>query len=137
MPLRDAYDDHMILRRIASVLLVAPALAVVGCAILLDSLSLPSLRVHDAPALVGAIIGTVSGSSTIVGSIGAARENARSIRDQMSGEVFEALNATHIALSRGMVFAASPGAGTIAGPRGMLDRPHLSRARQLLAQIGE
>ena len=32
MPLRDAYDDHMILRRIASVLLVAPALAVVGCA---------------------------------------------------------------------------------------------------------
>lgn len=35
------------------------------------------------------------------------------------------------------LFAASPGAGTIAGPRGMLDRPHLSRARQLLAQIGE
>ena len=32
MPLRDAYNDHMILRRIASVLLVAPALAVVGCA---------------------------------------------------------------------------------------------------------
>ncbi len=35
------------------------------------------------------------------------------------------------------LFAASPGAGTIAGPRGMLDRPHLSRAQQLLAQIGE
>ena len=43
------------------------------------------------------------------GAIAAARENARSIRDQLSGEVFEALNATHIAPSRGMVFAASPG----------------------------
>jgi citrate lyase subunit beta / citryl-CoA lyase len=34
------------------------------------------------------------------------------------------------------LFAANPGAGTIAGPRGMLDRPHLSRAQQLLAQAG-
>jgi len=81
----------------------------VACAVLLDSLSLPSVRVDDAPALVGAIIGTPGDSSTIVGSIASARENARSVRDQLSGEVFEALNATHIALSRGMVFAASPG----------------------------
>lgn len=35
------------------------------------------------------------------------------------------------------LFAATPGAGTIAGPRGMLDRPHLSRAQQLLAQLDE
>ncbi|MBL8656315.1 MAG: CoA ester lyase [Altererythrobacter sp.] len=35
------------------------------------------------------------------------------------------------------LFAASPGAGAVAGPRGMLDRPHLSRARQLLAQLDE
>lgn len=35
------------------------------------------------------------------------------------------------------LFAASPGAGTVAGPRGMLDRPHLSRAQQLLAQLDE
>jgi uncharacterized alpha-E superfamily protein len=81
----------------------------VACAVLLDSLSLPSVRVDDAPALVGSIIGTTNDSSTIVGAIAAARENARSVRDQLSGEVFEALNATHIALSRGMVFAASPG----------------------------
>lgn len=33
------------------------------------------------------------------------------------------------------LFASNPGAGTVAGPRGMLDRPHLSRARQLLAQL--
>jgi citrate lyase subunit beta / citryl-CoA lyase len=35
------------------------------------------------------------------------------------------------------LFAANPGVGTIAGPRGMLDRPHLSRARQVLAQLDE
>jgi citrate lyase subunit beta/citryl-CoA lyase len=35
------------------------------------------------------------------------------------------------------LFADNPGAGTIAGPRGMLDRPHLSRAQQLLAQLDQ
>lgn len=35
------------------------------------------------------------------------------------------------------LFAAKPGAGTIAGPKGMLDRPHLSRAQQILAQLDE
>ena len=33
------------------------------------------------------------------------------------------------------LFAANPGAGTIGYEGGMLDRPHLSRAQQLLAQI--
>ena len=33
------------------------------------------------------------------------------------------------------LFAANPGAGTIGWKGGMLDRPHLSRARQLLAQV--
>lgn len=35
------------------------------------------------------------------------------------------------------LFAQNPGAGTIAGPKGMLDRPHLSRAQQILAQLDE
>lgn len=35
------------------------------------------------------------------------------------------------------LFAANPGAGTLAGPKGMLDRPHLSRAEQLLAQLDD
>jgi citrate lyase subunit beta/citryl-CoA lyase len=35
------------------------------------------------------------------------------------------------------VFAANPGAGTIGWKGGMLDRPYLSRAQQLLAQVGE
>jgi citrate lyase subunit beta/citryl-CoA lyase len=35
------------------------------------------------------------------------------------------------------LFAENPGAGTLAGPKGMLDRPHLSRAQQILAQLDE
>ena len=35
------------------------------------------------------------------------------------------------------IFAAKPGAGTIGWKGGMLDRPHLSRAQQLLAQVGK
>ncbi len=81
----------------------------VACAVLLDSLSLPVEQVSEAGSLVGAVIGTTEDASTIVGAIASARENARGIRDQLSVEVFEALNATHIALSRGRVRAASPG----------------------------
>ncbi len=45
--------------------------------------------------------------------------------------------AEEIAEAREIValFAANPGAGTIGWKGGMLDRPHLSRARQLLAQV--
>jgi uncharacterized alpha-E superfamily protein len=81
----------------------------VACAVLLDSLSLPTAHVNDAEALVGAVIGTTADASTVVGAIAAGRENARSVRDQLSAEVFEALNAAHLALSRGMAFGASPG----------------------------
>lgn len=35
------------------------------------------------------------------------------------------------------LFAANPGAGTIGHEGGMLDRPHLSRAQQLLRQVGK
>ena len=35
------------------------------------------------------------------------------------------------------LFAANPGVGTIGWKGGMLDRPHLSRAQQLLALVGE
>ncbi|MCB2083740.1 MAG: CoA ester lyase, partial [Sphingomonadaceae bacterium] len=35
------------------------------------------------------------------------------------------------------LFEANPGVGTIGYKGRMLDRPHLSRARQLLAQLGE
>lgn len=47
--------------------------------------------------------------------------------------------ADEIAEAREIVrlFAVNPGAGTIGGPRGMLDRPHLSRAQQILAQLDD
>lgn len=47
--------------------------------------------------------------------------------------------AEEVAEARAIVrlFAANPGAGAIAGPKGMLDRPHLSRAQQILAQLDE
>ena len=35
------------------------------------------------------------------------------------------------------LFAANPGAGTIGYKGGMLDRPHLSRALQLLSQVAD
>ena len=46
-------------------------------------------------------------------------------------------NAEEIEKAREIValFAANPGAGTIGYEGGMLDRPHLSRAQQLLAQV--
>lgn len=46
-------------------------------------------------------------------------------------------SAEEIATAREIVevFAANPGAGTIGWQGKMLDRPHLSRARQLLAQV--
>jgi citrate lyase subunit beta/citryl-CoA lyase len=48
-------------------------------------------------------------------------------------------DADEIAEAREIVrlFTENPGAGTIAGPKGMLDRPHLSRAQQVLAQLDE
>lgn len=48
-------------------------------------------------------------------------------------------SAEEVAEAREIValFAANPGVGTIGWKGGMLDRPHLSRAQQLLAQVGD
>lgn len=83
----------------------------IGAAALLDALSIHAPEVRDAGALVSAVIGTPSDPSTVRGSVASARENARAVRDQLSVDVFEALNAAHISLSRGLLFAASPGVG--------------------------
>ncbi|TAK70739.1 MAG: alpha-E domain-containing protein [Actinomycetota bacterium] len=81
----------------------------VACAVLLDALSMPHVDVNTGTALVRALVGGPTEPATITGSVTAARENARAIRDALSGDVFEALNATHLALTRGTAFAASPG----------------------------
>lgn len=83
----------------------------IGSAALLDALSLEAPQVSDAGGLVSAVIGQPDDPSTVRGSVAAARENARGVRDQLSVDVFEALNSAHISLSRGLLFAASPGVG--------------------------
>ena len=80
-----------------------------GCAVLLDALSMPSAGVDSAQALVRAVVGTEADPSTIAGAVSSARANARAVRDSLSQDTFEALNAAHLALSRGIAFAASPG----------------------------
>jgi uncharacterized alpha-E superfamily protein len=81
----------------------------VACAVLLDALSLPHVGVATAPGLVRALVGGEGQPSTVAGAVAAARENARAVRDALSGDVFEALNSAHLSLSRGMAFGASPG----------------------------
>jgi len=81
----------------------------IGCSVLLDALSMPSAGVDTAQGLVRAVVGTESDPSTIAGSVSSARSNARAIRESLSQDTFEALNAAHLALSRGIAFASSPG----------------------------
>ena len=83
----------------------------IGSAALLDALSIHAPLVGDAGGLVTAVIGQPTDPSTVRGAVAAARENARGVRDQLSVDVFEALNSAHISLSRGLLFAASPGVG--------------------------
>lgn len=80
-----------------------------GCAALLESLSMPTIDVQTPRALVRAVVGSELDPSTIAGAVSAARANARAIRESLSQDTFEALNSAHLALSRGVAFAASPG----------------------------
>lgn len=82
----------------------------VGCRTLIDALSMPAeLGSLDAVTLVRRVVGHEGDPSTIAGAVSAARLNARAVRDSLSQDTFEALNAAHLALSRGMAFTASPG----------------------------
>lgn len=81
----------------------------VACAVLLDVLSLPHVDVPTAADLVRTLVGGEGRPATVAGAVAAARENARAVRDALSGDVFEALNSAHLALARGIAFGASPG----------------------------
>lgn len=81
----------------------------IGCSVFLESLSMPTEGVDTPQALVRAVVGTSSDPSTIAGAVASARDNARAIRESLSQDTFEALNAAHLAISRGIAFAASPG----------------------------
>jgi uncharacterized alpha-E superfamily protein len=80
-----------------------------GCALLLDALTIPTVGVETPLDLVRVVVGGELESSTIAGAVSAARTNARAVRDSLSQDTFEALNSAHLALSRGMAFTASPG----------------------------
>ncbi len=82
----------------------------VAATVVLDALSLPHEVVHTPAELVRALLGDVSNPSTVIGSVGAARENARAVRDALSADVFEALNGAYLRLTRGLTAEASPGA---------------------------
>lgn len=79
-----------------------------AAAVLLDALSLPPLAATNASDLVSAVVGTPADPATISGAITMARENARGVRESLSADVFEAINAAHLAGIRGPIVATSP-----------------------------
>ncbi len=82
-----------------------------ACALLLDALSLTEAGSGDGSDLVKDVLGSADRSSTVAGAIASARANALAVRDVLSVEVFEALNAAHLAVIRGLGLALvdSPG----------------------------
>jgi len=81
----------------------------VACGALLQALALPTEDAKTATDLVRVVVGSDVEASTIIGSVAAARDNARAIRNLISGDTYEALNAAHLALGRGFAVNASPG----------------------------
>lgn len=79
-----------------------------AAAVLLDALSLPPQAATNAAELVSAVVGSPSDPATIAGAITMARENARGVRESLSADVFEAINAAHLAGIRGPIVATSP-----------------------------
>ena len=82
-----------------------------ACAVLLDALSMPHIGVEDGLFLVRSVVGESGLPATITGAVGAGRDNARAVRDSLSTDTFEALNAAHLFLSRGLTHSSSPGVG--------------------------
>ena len=81
----------------------------IACDALLQTLALPTGGASNAHELVQLIVGSEQSASTIVGAVAAARDNARAVRDSLSGDIYEALNSAHIELSRGLALRGSPG----------------------------
>ena len=87
----------------------APIDEAAACAMLLEALSLEDDA--QSSSLVATVLGDATRASTVAGAIAAARANALAVRDVLSVEVFEALNAAHLAVVRGLGLARvdSPG----------------------------
>jgi len=52
--------------------------------------------------LITIVVGESASPSTILGSVAAARENARTIREALPGDMFERMNTTHLRLQSGI-----------------------------------
>ncbi|MCU0264466.1 MAG: alpha-E domain-containing protein, partial [Candidatus Nanopelagicales bacterium] len=78
----------------------------VGVEAMLEPLSLMPADVDRAtltPAtLVRIVVGESDDPKTVLGSVAAARENARTIREALPGDMFERMNATHLRLQAGI-----------------------------------
>ena len=78
----------------------------VGVEAMLEPLSLmpedPDRRSLTPAALVRIVVGDSDDPKTILGSVAAARENARTIREALPGDMFERMNATHLRLQAGI-----------------------------------
>lgn len=81
----------------------------VACDALLQALAIPGGNARTASELVPQIVGSDDIASTISGSVSAARDNARAIRDALNGDTYEALNNAHLQISRGLALQGSPG----------------------------
>ncbi|MBK6761821.1 MAG: alpha-E domain-containing protein [Micrococcales bacterium] len=79
-----------------------------AAAVLLDALSLPPQSTTHASELITAVVGDSADPATIAGAITLARENARGVRERLPADVFEGLNAAHLAGIRGPIVATSP-----------------------------
>ncbi len=76
---------------------------VVGARALVEPLGLAvPERALDASSLVQRVFGAAESPSTILGSVAAARENARTIRDTLPADMYERLNSTFNWLSGGI-----------------------------------
>jgi uncharacterized alpha-E superfamily protein len=62
----------------------------------------PDPRLLTPAGLVDVVVGDAANPSTIRGSVAASRENARTIREALAGDMFERLNATHLRLQAGI-----------------------------------
>lgn len=70
-----------------------------GAEALLEALALPEREAESPTELVRFVLGSTEDPGTVSGAVHAARENARAIRDALSGDVFEALNSVDMRLS--------------------------------------
>jgi len=77
--------------------------------VLVDALAISSARPTTGEHLARLVIGSPSEPATISGAVSAARDNARSVREALSSDTYESINAVQILLARGFGRGTSPG----------------------------